>query len=201
MAITVTEPSPEQPSIIPVARLSENQGNLVHVLVHRESEEYQTDVEDGNDPPVMRAHGKFNESLSVFGPSIQTNQTPLMVILDDKTPTTRQQASDIKMPANENVQYEILNTLGPHPVISIRVDSPHESPKQEHPPSAMIAEDDGDDGVEIVESSIDDIIRDFDPEERIDVTLPRDTRDIFYDYPEEEAATHIQQQSGNQDHS
>lgn len=58
MAITVTEPSPEQPPIItPVARLSENQGNLVHVLVHRESEEYQTDVEDETAP--IRVHGKF----------------------------------------------------------------------------------------------------------------------------------------------
>lgn len=59
MAITVTEPSPEQPPIIPVARLSETQGNLVHVLVHRESEEYQTDVEDGNESTVMRVHGKL----------------------------------------------------------------------------------------------------------------------------------------------
>lgn len=58
VAITVTEPSPEQPPITPVARLSENQGNLVHVLVHRESEEYQTDVEDGNETTIMRVHGK-----------------------------------------------------------------------------------------------------------------------------------------------
>lgn len=87
------------------------------------------------------------------------------------------------MPANENVQYEILNTLGPHPVISIRVDSPHESPKQEHAPSEIIEPDE--------------IIRDFDPDEPIDVNLPRDTRDIFYDYPNEEQ----EPQSGNQDHS
>lgn len=103
------------------------------------------------------------------------------------------------MPANENVQYEILNTLGPHPVISIRVDSPHESPKQEHAPSS-IAEDD-DDAV-IVETPIDEIVRDdFDPDEPIDVTLPRDTRDIFYDYPQEQEPQDNIQQSGNQDHS
>lgn len=124
---------------------------------------------------------------------------PLIIIIDDKTPVSRQQASDIKMPANENVQYEILNTLGPHPVISIRVDSPHESPKQEHAPSS-IAEDD-DDAV-IVETPIDEIVRDdFDPDEPIDVTLPRDTRDIFYDYPQEQEPQDNIQQSGNQDHS
>lgn len=76
MAITVTEPSPEQPSSIPVARLSENQGNLVHVLVHRESEEYQTDVEDGNDPPVMRVHGKFNASLPFLAPQSKQTKPP-----------------------------------------------------------------------------------------------------------------------------
>lgn len=106
------------------------------------------------------------------------------------------------MPANENVQYEILNTLGPHPVISIRVDSPHESPKQEHPPSS-VPENYDDEGV-LVETSTDDIERDFDPDEPIDVTLPRDTRDIFYDYPQEEEEqepTDNIQQSGNQDHS
>ena len=50
----VTEPSPEQPPTPAVSRLNETQGTLVHVLVHRESEEYQTDVEDGNDNNVRK---------------------------------------------------------------------------------------------------------------------------------------------------
>lgn len=60
VCITVTEPSPDnqQPPSPAVNRLGESaaQSTLVHVLVHRESEEYQTDLEDGND----NKRGKFN---------------------------------------------------------------------------------------------------------------------------------------------
>lgn len=52
VSILVTQPSPECPTGPP--NQSKNRlhtdsasSTLVHVLVHRESEEYQTDVEDG----------------------------------------------------------------------------------------------------------------------------------------------------------
>lgn len=49
MSILVTEPSPEIST--PSNNLQvEPSSTLVHVLVHRESEEYQTDLEDGNSP-------------------------------------------------------------------------------------------------------------------------------------------------------
>lgn len=44
VSILVTEPSPEAPST-PFNKMGET--TLVHVLVHRESEEYKSDVEDG----------------------------------------------------------------------------------------------------------------------------------------------------------
>lgn len=50
VSILVTEPSPECPTApTPKNRLlnEPSTSTLVHVLVHRESEEYQTDVEDG----------------------------------------------------------------------------------------------------------------------------------------------------------
>lgn len=50
MSILVTEPSPDFPPVTPnISSLQvESPSTLVHVLVHRESEEYQTDLEDGN---------------------------------------------------------------------------------------------------------------------------------------------------------
>lgn len=45
VSILVTEPSPE----VPVGpNLNTNQTLIHHVIVHRESEEYQTDFEDGD---------------------------------------------------------------------------------------------------------------------------------------------------------
>lgn len=41
VSILVTQPSPEVPQNL-------NTDNLVHVLVHRESEEYHSDLEDGH---------------------------------------------------------------------------------------------------------------------------------------------------------
>lgn len=46
VSILVTEPSPEAPSTGSPKKLGES--TLVHVLVHRESEEYNTDLEDNN---------------------------------------------------------------------------------------------------------------------------------------------------------
>lgn len=48
MSILVTEPSPEIPTTSTVNLQIEPASTLVHVLVHRESEEYQTDLEDGS---------------------------------------------------------------------------------------------------------------------------------------------------------
>lgn len=53
MSILVTEPSPDvpPPEKASISNLQvELPSTLVHVLVHRESEEYQTDLEDGNSP-------------------------------------------------------------------------------------------------------------------------------------------------------
>lgn len=48
VSILVTEPSPECPMGPSKNRLhTDSTSTLVHVLVHRESEEYQTDLEDG----------------------------------------------------------------------------------------------------------------------------------------------------------
>uniref|UniRef100_A0A1B0D6A9 Uncharacterized protein n=2 Tax=Phlebotomus papatasi TaxID=29031 RepID=A0A1B0D6A9_PHLPP len=57
VSILVTEPSPDTP-YISGDHLQADQ-TLVHVLVHRESEEYHTDAEDGGKPaqpsePVRR---------------------------------------------------------------------------------------------------------------------------------------------------
>lgn len=46
VSILVTEPSPEAPPTNSPKKLGEP--TLVHVLVHRESEEYHTDLEDNN---------------------------------------------------------------------------------------------------------------------------------------------------------
>lgn len=46
VSILVTEPSPEAHPINSPKKLGEP--TLVHVLVHRESEEYNTDLEDNN---------------------------------------------------------------------------------------------------------------------------------------------------------
>lgn len=51
MSILVTEPSPDCPNAPTSGRLQvEPPSTLVHVLVHRESEEYQTDLEEGGGP-------------------------------------------------------------------------------------------------------------------------------------------------------
>lgn len=52
MSILVTEPSPDIPPAASISSLQvEPPSTLVHVLVHRESEEYQTDLEDNNSSP------------------------------------------------------------------------------------------------------------------------------------------------------
>lgn len=75
VCITVTEPSPDNqhPPAPAPSRLGDGQGStLVHVLVHRESEEYQTDLEDGN---IENKKGEL--PLNMFQYDIKPFQTIL----------------------------------------------------------------------------------------------------------------------------
>ena len=86
-----------------------------------------------------------------------------------KEPRDPSKASDIKISPGTNVDYQILggSDEGPRPVVTICVESPKESPdtpdQQQLPRDTVIAM--------------------VDPEP-IDVNLPRDTSNIFYDYEE-----------------
>lgn len=88
-----------------------------------------------------------------------------------KEPRDPSKASDIKISPGTNVDYQILGGCdeGPRPVVTICVESPKESPdtpEQHQLPSGG-----------------DTVIAMVDPEP-IDVNLPRDTSNIFYDYEE-----------------
>lgn len=97
-----------------------------------------------------------------------------------KEPRDPSKASDIKISPGTNVDYQILggSTDGPRPVVTICVESPRESPDSpqdrqhsqppQQPPPPLPA---------------DTVIDMVDPEP-IDVNLPRDTSNIFYDYEE-----------------
>ncbi|XP_058123492.1 sodium channel protein 60E [Anopheles coustani] len=137
VSILVTEPSPDVP---PSSAPGET---LVHVLVHRESEEYQSELDDKGEPPKA------------------------------KEPRDPSRASDIKISPGTNVDYQILGGLegDPRPVVTICVVSPRESPDQED--GRPVASGDRAEPVTIP----------IDPEP-IDVNLPRDTSNIFYDYDE-----------------
>ncbi|XP_058466071.1 sodium channel protein 60E isoform X1 [Malaya genurostris] len=136
VSILVTEPSPDVPTG-PNLSAVPGEATLVHVLVHRESEEYQSDVDEKDETKV-------------------------------KEPRDPSKASDIKISPGTNIDYQILGGSDdvPRPVVTICVESPQESPdtpEQRQQQDAVI-----------------DII---DPEP-IDVNLPRDTTNIFYDYEE-----------------
>uniref|UniRef100_A0AAG5D3L0 Sodium channel protein n=1 Tax=Anopheles atroparvus TaxID=41427 RepID=A0AAG5D3L0_ANOAO len=139
VSILVTEPSPDVP---PGTAPGET---LVHVLVHRESEEYQSELDEKGEPPKA------------------------------KEPRDPSRASDIKLSPGTNVDYQILGGLEgePRPVVTICVVSPKESPDQDD----QAARADRADPVAIA----------IDPEP-IDVNLPRDTSNIFYDYDETTSA-------------
>uniref|UniRef100_A0A182M232 Sodium channel protein n=1 Tax=Anopheles culicifacies TaxID=139723 RepID=A0A182M232_9DIPT len=131
VSILVTEPSPDVPTVPAPGE------TLVHVLVHRESEEYQSELDEKGEPKV-------------------------------KEPRDPSRASDIKLSPGTNVDYQILGGLEgePHPVVTICVESPMESPDQDGGANANTA------GTVAIP---------IDPEP-IDVNLPRDTSNIFYDY-------------------
>lgn len=73
----------------------------------------------------------------------------------------------------QNTQYEVLSTLGQHSVVTIRVDSPRDSPlsspREELLPELQILQQ---------QSPVD-----LSYNEPIDVNLPCDTTNVFYDYP------------------
>ncbi|XP_035910397.1 sodium channel protein 60E isoform X5 [Anopheles stephensi] len=135
VSILVTEPSPDVPTVPAPGE------TLVHVLVHRESEEYQSELDEKGEPKV-------------------------------KEPRDPSRASDIKLSPGTNVDYQILGGLegDPRPVVTICVESPMESPDQEEGGT-------GSAGSGTVAIAID--------PEPIDVNLPRDTSNIFYDYDEQ----------------
>ncbi|XP_065093737.1 sodium channel protein 60E isoform X3 [Ochlerotatus camptorhynchus] len=146
VSILVTEPSPDVPTGPHLAAKVPGEATLVHVLVHRESEEYQSDVDDKDETKV-------------------------------KEPRDPSKASDIKISPGTNVDYQILggSTDGPRPVVTICVESPRESPdspQHSHPPQQPPPP--------LPQDTVIDMV---DPEP-IDVNLPRDTSNIFYDYEE-----------------
>uniref|UniRef100_A0A182PBH0 Sodium channel protein n=1 Tax=Anopheles epiroticus TaxID=199890 RepID=A0A182PBH0_9DIPT len=136
VSILVTEPSPDVPTVPAPGE------TLVHVLVHRESEEYQSELDEKGEPKA-------------------------------KEPRDPSRACDIKLSPGTNVDYQILGGLegDPRPVVTICVESPMESPDQDGGSGT------GDGTVAIP----------IDPEP-IDVNLPRDTSNIFYDYDEQSQA-------------
>uniref|UniRef100_A0A182QPZ0 Sodium channel protein n=1 Tax=Anopheles farauti TaxID=69004 RepID=A0A182QPZ0_9DIPT len=134
VSILVTEPSPDVPAVPAPGE------TLVHVLVHRESEEYQSELDEKGEPKV-------------------------------KEPRDPSRASDIKLSPGTNVDYQILGGADgePRPVVTICVESPMESPDR--------------DGAEAGDAQSATVSIPIDPEP-IDVNLPRDTSNIFYDYDE-----------------
>lgn len=91
-----------------------------------------------------------------------------------KEPRDPSRASDIKLSPGTNVDYQILGGLegAPRPVVTICVESPMESPDQDGGGATASAATTGAVAIPI------------DPEP-IDVNLPRDTSNIFYDYEEQ----------------
>lgn len=114
--------------------------------------------------------------LFVFGFSFAS-------LLDEtkvKEPRDPSKASDIKISPGTNVDYQILggSLEGPRPVVTICVESPRESPDspQDRPHSQPPQQP----PPPLPQDTVIDMV---DPEP-IDVNLPRDTSNIFYDYEE-----------------
>ncbi|XP_037037155.1 sodium channel protein 60E isoform X3 [Bradysia coprophila] len=142
VSILVTEPSPECPMAPPPKNrlLSDPSSTLVHVLVHRESEEYQTDLEDGSTDKDEKSLKSFDRSHSP-------------------------------------IAFE-SNVLTPQPIVTIMVESPHEPPHSDFSINVQNAPDTDRQGV----TTVDQVVIDID--DPIDVNVPRDTTNIFYDYAE-----------------
>lgn len=57
VSILVTEPSPEAPTVPPPLLRQRSESTVVQVLVHRESEEYNQEGEEGCEAPTIRVIG------------------------------------------------------------------------------------------------------------------------------------------------
>lgn len=97
-----------------------------------------------------------------------------------KEPRDPSKASDIKISPGTNVDYQILggSTDGPRPVVTICVESPRESP--DSPQDRLHSQPPQQPPPPLPQDTVIDMV---DPEP-IDVNLPRDTSNIFYDYEE-----------------
>ncbi|KAJ6635625.1 Sodium channel protein 60E [Pseudolycoriella hygida] len=156
VSILVTEPSPEYP-IPPAPKnrlLSEpSTSTLVHVLVHRESEEYQTDLEDGSTDKDEKSLKSIERTHS-GGPFEPES-----------------------------------NILIPQPIVTIMVESPHDPPNSDFSID-MRQLSEYSDGIcsDNVDKSAVTVI---DIDEPIDVNVPRDTTNIFYDYAEPSSTNNL----------
>lgn len=179
VSILVTEPSPECPiAPSPKNRLlnEPSTSTLVHVLVHRESEEYQTDVEDGGTDKGaygLRLHFKFCIH--------NCNQKHF---LDEKSiKSIERTQSAVPFPSQ-------TDALTPQPIVTIMVESPHEPPSSDFSIDMRHVSDS--DGkcvdTDLVDQSSATVIDIDDP---IDVNVPRDTTNIFYDYAEPSSTNNL----------
>lgn len=105
------------------------------------------------------------------------------------------------MNIGQNVQYEILNTASGqhHPIVTIRVDSPRDtplsSPREESsplmqlphtiPPSTPSHQQQELNRKEVIGTQDEQSSIDLSYNDPIDVNLPCDTTNVFYDYPSE----------------
>lgn len=95
-----------------------------------------------------------------------------------KEPRDPSKASDIKISPGTNIDYQILGGSEdePRPVVTICVESPTESPEtpDQQRQQQLVSQ----------QSPQRDTVIDIVDPEPIDVNLPRDTSNIFYDYEE-----------------
>ncbi len=173
VSILVTEPSPECPTPPPKNRLltDPSTSTLVHVLVHRESEEYQTDVEDGGTDKGSILILIFK--ILNFKKKIFSDEKSLKSFDRTHSPIAFESES---------------NALTPQPIVTIMVESPHEPPNSDFSiDMRTISESDGKCAAnDTLDQSTPTVIDIDDP---IDVNVPRDTTNIFYDYAEPSSST------------
>ncbi|XP_031618644.1 sodium channel protein 60E isoform X2 [Contarinia nasturtii] len=176
VSILVTEPSPDIPPASSISSLHvEPPSTLVHVLVHRESEEYQTDLEDSSSP---------DKDEQMKKPQKSPTQTQLLA-------SPGRAADDLDSVSNNES------------IVKIMVESPKEPPNVEFgvafPQTAVvryktettheIEQTDGENSPTSVVTLVTDNIQ-----EPIDVNIPRDTTNIFYAYEETEIDNSFQAQ-------
>lgn len=109
--------------------------------------------------------------------SIELNAIYFIIISDEPVQGKLGNIADIEMSLGQNAQYENLSTAGQHPIVTILVDSPRDSPKDEKLPAIQQSENQP-------QSIATDLYN-----EPIDVNLPCDTTNVFYEYPIESSST------------